>query len=107
MRDGKVVTTGAALTKSQREASAESRRSAEGGLETAGPRLTPCVASPAWLTTGTEEVGTGEAETKEVGTGEAETKEAETEEVGTGEAETKEAETEEVGTGLQAKISQV
>lgn len=60
-------------TKSPREASAESRKSAAGGEEMAGLRLNLCAASPAWQTVGTEEAGIGEAETEE----------AEIEEVGT------------------------
>lgn len=46
-RDGRVVATGVARTKSPREASAESRRSAAGGAETVGPPLILCVAWPA------------------------------------------------------------
>uniref|UniRef100_A0A8D2ZDA0 Eukaryotic translation initiation factor 4 gamma, 1a n=1 Tax=Scophthalmus maximus TaxID=52904 RepID=A0A8D2ZDA0_SCOMX len=64
VRDGMGATTGAAGTKSPRGASAESRRSAAGGLET--------------------EAGTEEAGTEEAGTEEAETEEAGTEEAGTG-----------------------
>ena len=88
-----VSATGIALTnsvaakdamgaKSPREATAESHESAVGGVETAAAPLSPFVASPAWLTIGTEE--------------------AEIEEAGTGEAET-----EAVGTGVQAKTSWV
>lgn len=46
-KDEKVATTGAPGTKSLREVSAESPRSAVGGVETVGPQMSQCVAWPA------------------------------------------------------------
>lgn len=46
-RDGRAVMAGAARIKSAREASAESRRNTAGGVETAGQRMSQCVAWPA------------------------------------------------------------
>ncbi len=47
VRDGKVMTTGAARAKSPREASAENHRIAVGGVEITGPQMSLCVAWPA------------------------------------------------------------
>lgn len=47
VRDGRDAMAGAARPKSARGASAESRRSTAGGVETVGQRMSPCVAWPA------------------------------------------------------------